>query len=359
MARINTKLTRLLGINIPVVCPPMANASGAILPAEVTLGGGFGFIAAGYSSAKALRHEISMARSILRVEASSTLPIGVGYLAWKLEEPGNPAPDMLNAALENGVQAIWLAFGREIGKWVKYIRQYDGTSGRKTIVFIQVNCLEEAQAAYKDWGADVLVAQGIESGGHGGSYAPPLLDLITSITKNIPKDGPPILAAGGLSNGSQVAAFLTLGAAGAVLGTRFLLTPESQYSETQKAALLPASASSTVRTLAFDYARGTLGWPEGINGRGLRNQIVKLFEKGVDIEILREKLEEGTRHGDPDYMITWAGQGVGDMTEIKGAQALVREIQQEIVRCLKAAPLMVEETQTSRLRVAAETRVGE
>ena len=72
--------------------------------------------------------------------------------------------------------------------------------------------------------------------------------------------------------------------------------------------------------MAFDVARGTLGWPEGIDGRGVRNSIVDLYKEGNDIGELRAKYTEGHNRGDPDYMITWAGTGVGDMSEIKGAK---------------------------------------
>ena len=129
-----------------------------------------------------------------------------------------------------------------------------------------------------------------------------------------------MVAAGGIANGAQIAGFLTLGASGAALGTRFLLTPESYYSDIQKNALLAASSSSTVRTLAFDHARNTLGWPAGVDGRGLRNRLVEDFEKGEDHGVLNEKLQEGVKSGNPDLMITWAGQGVGEMKEIRGAQ---------------------------------------
>lgn len=160
----------------------------------------------------------------------------------------------------------------------------------------------------------------MESGGHGGSYAPSLFSFVSTLVTVIPADGPPILAAGGLSNGAQVAALLTLGAAGAVFGTRFLLTPESEYSNVQKSALLAANYSSTVRTLAFDTARSTLGWPKGVDGRGLRNVLVDDYDKGVEIDVLKEKLQGGIKEKDPKRMVIWAGQGVGQMNEIKPAQ---------------------------------------
>lgn len=68
-----------------------------------------------------------------------------------------------------------------------------------------------------------------------------------------------------------MASLLTLGASGVVLGTRFLLSPESLYTDAQRQALISASSSLAVRTMAFDHVRGTLGWPCGIDGRALRN----------------------------------------------------------------------------------------
>ena len=81
-----------------------------------------------------------------------------------------------------------------------------------------------------------------------------------------------VLAAGGLATGAQVAAVLALGASGAAIGTRFLLTPESFYTDAQKRALVNADSRSTVRTMAFDVVRNTVGWPDDVDGRGLRNR---------------------------------------------------------------------------------------
>jgi len=161
--------------------------------------------------------------------------------------------------------------------------------------------------------------KGIESGGHGHSSAPSLFTLVSSVIANSP-NGPPLLAAGGLSNGTQIASLLTLGTAGAVLGTRFLLTPESLYTFAQKKALLTAKNDSTVRTLAFDRARGTVGWPNGIDGRALFNDTVKDDNNGVSIDQVKKNFAEGVANGDPQKMLVWAGTGVGLMTEVKDAK---------------------------------------
>lgn len=86
-----------------------------------------------------------------------------------------------------------------------------------------------------------------------------------------PKDGPIVVGAGGLVSGEHVAEVLVLGAAGAVLGTRFCLTPESRYSHSRKQALVAANSGDSIRSMAFDEIGGWLDWPRGINGRALRN----------------------------------------------------------------------------------------
>jgi len=336
MSRINTKLTRLLGIRTPVVAAPMAGASSAALAIQVTHGGGFAFLAPGYDTPQKFASELSLARSALEIDSAAQLAIGVGFLGWQLQQLDSPALELLRLSLDSRVKAVWLAFGSDLGRWVEYVRSHDqeARSEHKTLVFVQVSSLEEALVAVNDWKVDVVVAQGIESGGHGNSASPPLLTLLPSILTAVPKDGPPILAAGGLSSGAHVAALLTLGASGAVLGTRFLLSPESLYTNAQKDALLQAGSNSAVRTTAFDHARGTLSWPSGVDGRALRNATVEEFEKGVGMEDVRSRFAEAVRKGDPDRMLVWAGTGVGLMHAIKPAKEIVQELHEECIGCL-------------------------
>jgi nitronate monooxygenase len=359
----------------------------------VTAGGGFGFIAAGesaiiiligrkskskhagYDSVQTLKTELKIAESALGTPSQISIPIGVGFLGWQLET----AADLLPIALEARVKAIWFAFGNNLGQWVDFVRNYDALKhdGHKTLVFAQISTAEEAQQASNEWQVDVVVAQGlpfllfgflyiclmdskgIESGGHGYSSAPPLFTLVPSVISSLGADGPPLLAAGGLSHGEHVASLLTLGAAGAVLGTRFLLTPESLYTNAQKQALLAAKESSTVRTLAFDCARGTLGWPSGVDGRALFNDTVKDYDNDVSIDDVKKKFIDGVASGDAHRMLVWAGTAVALMTEIKSAkvshslkepspltfvlQAIMEELHQGIVERLMASSALVED----------------
>ena len=183
---------------------------------------------------------------------------------------------------------------------------------------------------------------GTESGGHGGASTPSPFTLVSEILAALPgpQDGaspaPPFLAAGGMAAGSQVAAYPSLGAAGAVLGTRFLLTPESAYKPAQRAALLAARGpGATVRTMALDFARGTLGWPPHIDGRGLRNRIVDDVGSGVDHATVQTQCKAATEAGDASYMVVWAGQGVSLMNEIKPVKVGVVGLPPRLSRVLQ------------------------
>ncbi|KAF9561483.1 2-nitropropane dioxygenase [Agrocybe pediades] len=324
----------------------MAGASGGALAAQVTLGGGFGFLSAGYDSVDKLKHEINVARDLLRKDGdlSTVLPIGVGFLVWQLEKSPEAGEQLLLTALENHVQAIWLSFGADLGRWINFIREHDprADSSDAVKIFVQTSIVEEAVSAIQSWKVDVIVAQGNEAGGHGLGKSLPIINLLPLLDSVVSKlNGPPLLAAGGISSGAQIASLLTLGASAVVLGTRFLLSPESQYSNVQRQALLEAESSQSVRTMAFDYARNTLGWPQGIDGRGLRNATVDDYERGEEIRTIQEKYVNGVKAGDKDRIVIWAGSGVGQMKEIMSAKKIVETLHAECVQSLRNASQLV------------------
>jgi nitronate monooxygenase len=129
-----------------------------------------------------------------------------------------------------------------------------------------------------------------------------------------------VLAAGGLSSGGHLAAFLTLGAAGAVVGTRFLVAEESLYSDVQKRAIIAAKSGSAVRSYVFDELRNSTGWPAGVDGRALSIPALTAVEGGADITQIKEEVAEGTKRGDPNSVIAWAGTGVGQLSRLQPAK---------------------------------------
>ena len=168
-----------------------------------------------------------------------------------------------------------------------------------------------------------------------------------------------MLAAGGLSSGAHLAAFLTLGAAGAVVGTRFLVAEESLYSDVQKQAIIAAKSGSAVRSYIFDELRGSTGWPAGVDGRALSIPALAAIEGGADITQIKEEVAEGTKRGEPNSFVTWAGTGVGKLSRLQPAkvkvvplspiykwnntlhQDIVRELHEGAVAHLKASSILV------------------
>jgi hypothetical protein len=116
----------------------------------------------GYDTPDKFRDEISIARSQLNCGAAERLPIGIGFLAWQLEKSPVRAHEMIAIALDNHVQAIWLAFGRNLSQHIHFIRTYESKLKRdwKVTIFIQTSSAEEASIAATEWKVDVIVAQG-------------------------------------------------------------------------------------------------------------------------------------------------------------------------------------------------------
>jgi nitronate monooxygenase len=116
----------------------------------------------GYDSADSLTKEISIARNILHTEQDQTLRVGVGFLVWLLEKDRSKAEELISIALENRIQAVWLSFGEDIGRWVNYVREHDPRAGTKDAVkiFIQLSTVQELKVAITEWNADVVVVQG-------------------------------------------------------------------------------------------------------------------------------------------------------------------------------------------------------
>ncbi|PWN18403.1 2-nitropropane dioxygenase [Microstroma glucosiphilum] len=365
---LRTPLNSLLpALRHPIILAPMANASGGLLASRVSHAGGFGFIGAGYYTPSKLHEELQHVFEVLGVPgrgSANRLEVGVGFLAWRLSKlNGGPAPSLgasdldpasealqlIDTALKAKPRAVWLAFGNpeELVGWSKVVREREAALhgggrakwGKELKLFVGVGNTKEAKWATEEMGADVLVVQGIESGGHSLGTSPPLsslLPLINSLlpswSPSSPSNNPPLLlGAGGLHSGSTLLSTLSLGAAGAVFGTRFLFTHEAAYSKEQKGMLVAAKEGTTVRTRAFDEARGTLGWPEGVDGRGILNETVKDFDEGKgSVEERKERYKEAEAKGDTSRIVTWAGSGVGNINEVTGAEEVVQRIATEV-----------------------------
>lgn len=146
-----------------------------------------------------------------------------------------------------------------------------------------------------------------------------MFDLVQGVLKAIPRNGPFVIAAGGISTGAQIAGLLTMGVDGVVLGTRFLFTPECSMPEDKKQVLVEADLNATTRSMAFDEVNRTMGWPDKCDGRAVSNAIIVDERVGLRLEERLKLFDESAKKGHKDRLVIWAGVGAGLTDEIKPA----------------------------------------
>ena len=304
---LQTRFTDLLGLTVPVMSAPMSNHSGGTLAAAVSHAGGLGtFGASNGLGSDWLREQIKYVR------AATDRPFGVGFITQLIETD----PDGFETALEEGAPVIIFSFV-DPKPWLGRAR----AAGAITIC--QVQSLEGADAAV-DAGADVLLAQGNEAGGHTGGMN--LLPLLVAVVEKYPEL--PVLAAGGITTGRALAAVLAAGAEGASLGTALLATPEAvEVPDALKERVVLSDGQDTAFTRLYDLI-GDTPWPEGIAGRVYRNRLVREWD-GRDDAIMahREELASDVaaaraRH-DPEVTSVYMGQGAGAVNAIRPAAEVI------------------------------------
>jgi nitronate monooxygenase len=311
---LRTALTEMFGIDHPVVLAPMGAVAGGALAAAVSEGGGLGVIGAGTGDLTWLARQCDIAR-----EGTQKL-WGIGFLSWAIDVAA------VEAAIAQSPAAIMLSFG-DPTPFMEAIR----AAGIPIIV--QVTDIAEARRAL-DAGADIVVAQGAEAGGHGGGRATlPFVPAVVDIAGPVP-----VLAAGGIADGRGLAAALVLGAAGAVIGTRFEATHEALITADEVAAIAAAGAEHTIQGRALDVVRDS-PWPRRYPARTLRNTVTDAWqgrEDNID-DATKEAFRDGVDRGDLDYLPIWAGEAVDLINEQVSATALVGRIARDAERAIAAA----------------------
>ncbi|HEX4893680.1 MAG TPA: nitronate monooxygenase [Hyphomicrobiaceae bacterium] len=304
---ISTPLTQLLGIAHPILLAPMDLVADGRLAASVTEAGGLGLIGGGYGDAAWLERELA---------AASGTRVGVGFITWSLARN----PSLLDLVLERQPAAVMLSFG-DVTPFAARIRN----AGARLIC--QVQTVEQARSAASA-GADVIVAQGGEAGGHGisrGTFA--LVPAVCDAVRDIP-----VVAAGGVADGRGLAAALMLGAAGVLVGTRFYATVEAAGAHVAKQAIVDASGDRTIRSILFDIARRNV-WPSPYTGRVLQNEFSERW-RGREAELM-QRPDEMTRYaearaaGDFRTAAVIAGEGVDLVADVPPAGEVVRRMVRE------------------------------
>ena len=313
---ISTALTEMFGLQHPIILGPMGGVSGGHLAATVSNAGGLGLVGGGYGDPAWLRTELS------RVKEATRRPWGVGLITWSAN------PSVVELVLGYRPHAVMLSFG-DPRPYVSAIK----SAGCKLIC--QVQGLEEVRLA-QEAGADIIVAQGTEAGGHGGGRA--TLPLVPAVVDAVAPT--PVVAAGGIADGRGLAAALMLGAHGALIGTRFYASAEALGQDRAKQRIVAARGNETARTRVFDLIRG-YAWPPIYPGRALRNAFMERWDGRESdlteaLETERAGYQTAARDGDYDTAVVWAGEVVDLIKSVESASALVARISAEAEAQLRA-----------------------
>jgi NAD(P)H-dependent flavin oxidoreductase YrpB (nitropropane dioxygenase family) len=321
---VKTNLCHILGIDYPIIAAPMGpDLTGPDLVAAVSNAGGLGILQAQLCAPPLLRQEIR------RIRALTDKPFGVNLILHF------PVEEHVAVCLEERVPVLSFFWGDP----TPYVGRAHAAGVK---VFHQVGSVAEAERAAAA-GIDVIVAQGVEAGGHVAGEVSTLALIPRVVDAVAPR---PVVAAGGIADARGVVAVLALGAQAAMLGTRFLASAESHAHPRYKQRLLEADEGGTVRTVLFGH-----GWPNAPHrtlrtafveqwlGQVARGQESRLDEPAVGKTVIGGQAMPVLRfvcvppnaeaNGDIDSMALLAGQCAGLVREIKPAGEIVHELVEE------------------------------
>jgi nitronate monooxygenase len=305
-----TRLTQSFAIQHPILSAPMAFISGGRLAAAVSAAGGLGFIGGGYCGT--LGGDLDFTAEVAQAKPQI---FGIGFITWALQQN----PQLLDDMLALSPYAVFLSFGdpRLFADKIK-------RSGARLICQVQtLSHVEQAIAA----GADAIVAQGAEAGGHGGSRS--TFAFVPEVADHLARHSPAtlLLAAGGIADGRGLAAALMLGADGVVAGTRFWASAEALTPAAASELALQAGGDDTVRGKALDALRG-VAWPAEFSFRVLKNQLTAQWagresEALAAFGSLAEVYAQARRRQDFDTLAVVVGECVGLIKDRPSAASLV------------------------------------
>ena len=270
----------------------MGGVAGPALADAVSAAGALGTITAGPKTTAAQ----------LQADAGAvTGRVGIGTLAWRLDDH----PELLDVAIAARPAMISISAGAVVPHALR-------VTEAGIPLFVQVSSAKAARDVVAA-GADFVVAQGTDAGGHTGSVGTlPLLEAVLAAVG----DEVPVLAAGGIATGRGLAGVIAMGACGAWIGTRFAATREALGGDEKKRLMVEARETDTIHTRVFDVALG-LPWPEAFPGRALRNEFSDRWH-GREDELARE--------GEQRVSYVYAGGAVGAIADIPPAGELVERI---------------------------------
>jgi nitronate monooxygenase len=323
---LNTRLSEFFGIDYPILLAPMAMISGGRLAAAVTSAGGLGMIGGGYGDKAWLQREFDHAAGA---------KVGCGFITWSMAGK----PELLDQTLDRRPAAIMLSFG-DLQPFADRVR----AAGVPLIA--QVQTVDQAAQAL-DAGADIIVAQGGEAGGH-GMAARSSFTLVPEVADRVAERRPEALVvlAGGVADGRGLAAALALGADGVLVGTRFWASSEALVSPRAHQRAIRASGDDTFRTRVYDVVR-RLDWPAEYDERALGNSFLDRWH-GNETQLLGslpeaiDTYEKGVAADDFDTAAALVGEAVGLIDEVRPAADIVRDVARDAAGILDRAARSVQ-----------------
>jgi nitronate monooxygenase len=323
-----------------IISAPMRIFAGPALVTAVYRTGGIGFLGPGAKPSD-LDGLLAETKKLLNHHSSfSPLPLGLGFQTF------NSDLSIASSAIKKYIPAaVWLFAPKngqeELDTWSRRIRFVSP----KTQIWIQVGSVTDAvNAAGSEEPPDVLVLQGIDAGGHGLAKGAGIVSLLPEVADALNESNIPLIAAGGIADGRGAAAVLSLGAVGAVMGTRFLASEEASVSKGYKNDVVRTSdgGQNTVRTTLYDELAGRTDWPAGYDGRNIVNASFVEREAGLDFKDNKRKYEEAAKLGDEGWgemgrMTAYVGSAVGLVREVAGAEEIVKKTREEAVAALDVA----------------------
>ncbi len=321
---IRTALCALLGIEHPIIQAGMGPFAPASLAATVSNAGGLGSLGTfGLDPIQLVRPADDLERQFASIRTLTDRPFAINFVVPYLDERADERVALFDLGLSIQPKVVSLALG-DPGDWV------ERAHGAGALVMHQVTTVDQAKRA-AERGVDLIVAQGSEAGGYGGSVAtivlvPQVVDAVRPI---------PVVAAGGIFDGRGLAAALVLGAAGVNVGTRFLASKEATIADGYKHAIIAAASQDAVK---FDALNDLLPSP-GTKGYGT---VLRAIRTPFIDELMAHR-ELGRREGDRlrgilrtailagkvDEVMPTAGQSAGGIDEVLPAAEIVHRMVSE------------------------------
>lgn len=319
---LSTRFTEMFGLGYPIMSAPMALHSGGTIAAAVSAAGGLGSF-----GGMTLKGPGWIEAEVETVRARTGRPFAIGFITPFLDFTA-PLFDMTLAA---GVPVVMFSFS-DPRPWIDRA----AAAGARTIC--QVQTLAGADLAVEA-GADVLVVQGNEAGGHTGHMA--LFPFLSAVARRHPDV--PLLAAGAIADGPAMAAALVAGADGALVGTAFMATPELvEIHDAFKDLIVGSDGTDTVFTKAWDVLGG-LPWPESIGERVHRNRFTDTWD-GREDELRDQRDQVAAHHAyatedpDPETDHLPYGSAAGLVDAIRPAAEVMERICGDAEEILRSRP---------------------